>query len=443
MLAPYQTGFRIRQRVPTGDSQPYLPTVHTSRPVTEYLLLGLRFGRLDRELVESFTGDPRLPRRVAAEPRPDPGQLAAAARRLRDELLAVPRAGGNDGELSARRTAYLAAQLTALEHAGRRMAGGGAGALEDVAAACFQVRPRGGELDHYRRVHAELSAALPGRGTAAERLDRLRAAEQVSPEDTPRAVRALSAALRRRARAEIGLPVQESVSYLFVRSGRWSGMQRYQGDFRSLVGIDALRERWAGRLAALVAHEAYPGHHVESCRRQCELVDRLDHQEHAIALRDTPQSLISEGFAELGPGVLGPGWGPLVADALADVGVRLDGALAERVHGLLGELAGVRWDAARMLHERPGDPDRAVLHLRRWALMPEPRARGLVGYLADPQRRARLAAYVEGRRLVAGWLAAEPGSPGRLRRLLDEPWTPAALARGAGRSDAGTVRGGD
>ena len=44
MLAPYQTGFRIRQRVPTGDSQPYLPTVHTSRPVTEYLLLGLRFG---------------------------------------------------------------------------------------------------------------------------------------------------------------------------------------------------------------------------------------------------------------------------------------------------------------------------------------------------------------------------------------------------------------
>lgn len=413
--------------------RPYCPNVDTSRPVAEYLLLGLRFGRLDRELVESFAGDPRLPRRVSAAPRPDPARLAADARRLR---TALTEQGGS--ALPVRRAEYLAAQLTALECTGLRLAGRPAG-LAATVESCFQVRPQPGDPERYRRVHAELTALLPGPGTAADRLDRLRAAERVPPEATPRAVRALSAALRARVRAEIGLPVQESVGYLFVRAGRWSGMQCYRGDFRSLVAIDAGRERSAGELAALVAHESYPGHHVESCRRQQALLDDRRHDEHAIALRDTPQSLISEGFAELGLQVLGPGWGSWVSEALAEAGVRMDGRLAERVHELLGELGSARWDAARMLHENPGEPDRASEHLRRWALMPEPRARILVRYLADPQHRARVAAHVEGRRLLAGWLGAAPWPGARLRRLLDEPWTPAALARGGHRSGLGTV----
>ena len=48
--------------------------------VREYLLLGLRFDRVEEGYVDSFTGDPALRRAVAAEPQPDPADLAKAGR---------------------------------------------------------------------------------------------------------------------------------------------------------------------------------------------------------------------------------------------------------------------------------------------------------------------------------------------------------------------------
>ncbi|HCA51509.1 MAG TPA: DUF885 domain-containing protein, partial [Mycobacterium sp.] len=41
--------------------------------VREYLLLGLRFDRIEAGYVDAFTGDPRLRRQVAGESAPQPG----------------------------------------------------------------------------------------------------------------------------------------------------------------------------------------------------------------------------------------------------------------------------------------------------------------------------------------------------------------------------------
>ena len=40
--------------------------------VRQYLLLGLRFDRIEEGYVDSFTGDPRLRRQVADEAAPEP-----------------------------------------------------------------------------------------------------------------------------------------------------------------------------------------------------------------------------------------------------------------------------------------------------------------------------------------------------------------------------------
>lgn len=56
--------------------------------IREYLLLGLRFDRVEEGYVDSFTGDPALRRAVAAEPPPDPADLARQADRLLAELPA-------------------------------------------------------------------------------------------------------------------------------------------------------------------------------------------------------------------------------------------------------------------------------------------------------------------------------------------------------------------
>ncbi|MBK0866674.1 MULTISPECIES: DUF885 domain-containing protein [unclassified Saccharopolyspora] len=389
--------------------------------VNEYVLLGLRLDRLEPGAVEAFAGDPLLRHRAAREAPPAPSRLVASVQRLR---AALPGCG-----LSAPREEFITAQLPALECTAHRLAGREL-PLADTAERCFQVHPRPGDPDDYRRVHAELAAVLPGRGDPAIRLARLRAAEAVPADSLSAAVSALSRALRAQARAEIGLPAQESVRFRLVRDRPWTGLHRYLGDFRSLVAVNADHEHWAGQLPWLVAHESYPGHHTDQCRKESASAQR---PELALALRDTPQSVISEGLADLGLRIaVGPGWGRWAAEVLAGAGVAMDGELAERVQGLLRQLSRVRWDAALLLHDRGADAGTAVRHLRRWGLMSERRARALVEFLADRRRAVRTAAYVEGGRLVGSWLGACPARGDRVRRLLDEAWTPRALARELG-----------
>ncbi|MDT7739961.1 MAG: hypothetical protein QOK09_3330, partial [Mycobacterium sp.] len=50
--------------------------------IREYLLLGLRFDRVESGYVDSFFGDPALRRAVDDEPAPTPADLAAQAGRL-------------------------------------------------------------------------------------------------------------------------------------------------------------------------------------------------------------------------------------------------------------------------------------------------------------------------------------------------------------------------
>ena len=83
-----------------------------------------------------------------------------------------------------------------------------------------------------------------------------------------------------------------------------------------------------------------------------------------------------------------------------------------------------------MLHDRGADQADVQTYLQRWLLVPEPRARQMVRFLADPLWRAYTTTYVEGYRLLRAWLDARPpGQPlsRRYLRLLDEPLTPSAL----------------
>ncbi|KAA5837049.1 DUF885 domain-containing protein [Saccharopolyspora hirsuta] len=388
----------------------------------EYVLLGLRFDRLVRGFVDSYTGDPALRRQVAAEPPPDPARLAADAHRLRADVATA--------ELAEPRRQFLAAQLTALECSGRKMAGERVPFVDEVEA-CFQVTPTPGDPDEYRRVHRELAALLPGRGSLAERLRDLRRLDQVPAERLEVAVRAVSSALRDRVRARFELPMGETVEYRIVSDQPWSGFNHYLGGFRSKVAVNADVGHRASTLPQLVAHEAYPGHHTEHCRKEAGLVQRDQQVEHTVFLINTPQCVLAEGLADLGlHAAVGPGWGPWAAEIFADLGIRLDGELAERVDAVLLRLLPVRQDALLMLHRDGADEADVIAHLQRWLLMPERRARHLVRFMRDPLWRAYTTTYVEGHRLLRRWLDERPASTSsadRYRRLLDEPLVPAAV----------------
>jgi hypothetical protein len=394
--------------------------------IREYLLLGLRFDRVEEGYVDSFTGDPALRRAVADEPTPDPADLARQADRLLAAVPDTPRTGGFDQA----RADYLAAHLRALALAGRKFAGADVGFVDEVEAY-FDVRIGKGDPESYRQAHVALDEALGGGGPLAERIAAHRSADEIPPERLEECIHAFSSALRDRVRATYPLPDTETITYEVVTDKPWSGFNYYLGDYRSTVAVNADLKQQMANLPRLVAHESYPGHHTEHCRKAAGLVAGKGQAEQTIFLVNTPQCLMAEGLADLALyAVIGPEWGQWAADIYADLGLRFDGARAEAVSAATAALADVRQDAALMLHDEHRDVDEVVAFLKRWLLVNDERARQMLRFLSSPLWRAYTSTYVEGYRLLRGWLDDRPAEVGlteRFGRLLDEPLIPSSL----------------
>lgn len=386
------------------------------RVLDDYLALTIRLGRLVPGLSVAENLDSELWQRVRGEPVPRPADLVRQSGRLARELAEIP--------LDPVRREFLAGQLRAVECTARRLTGQSVPFVRELVE-CFDVVPRQGREDDYAAAHAELAALLPGSGSLAARSAAYRSAHEVPPDLLPHALAAVSELLRERAGALVALPPGEGVSFRVTPEAPWSALHRYRGRFRSQVTVNAAAAPRRTQLAQLVAHEAYPGHHTERCRKEAGIGRAWS--EHAVLVAHSPQSLVAEGAAELGlAAVLGPGWGPLVAEALAGLGLGFDGELAERVEAATARLARVRLDAALLLHDRGAPTDQVLGFLRRWLLVDESRARQILRFLRRPVWRGYTTTYVEGAELVHAWWARDPG-PQRLRRLLDEPLTPRSL----------------
>ncbi|MEU2105833.1 DUF885 domain-containing protein [Nocardia sp. NPDC019255] len=389
--------------------------------VTEYLRLGLAFDRLEEGFVDAYTGDPALRNEVRAAPAPQPRELARRAAELRG---AVPEAG-----LTPQRAEFLDVHLRALECSARKFAGEDIGFIDEVRAY-FDVDITPGDVDDYREAHRQMDEVLAGDGPLAERMAAHRKADEIPPERLAVCVEAFSGALRELVRARYPLPDHEHVTYEVVGDKPWSGFNYYLGNYRSRVAINSDLEQHMAHLPQLIAHESYPGHHTEHCRKEAGLV-AAGQAEQTLFLVNTPQCLMAEGLADLAlRSIVGPGWGKWAQEIYADLGLRFDGERAERLSNASAKLLGVRQDAALLLHDRGRSHDEVAEFLQTWSLTTPERARQSLRFLSSPLWRAYISTYVEGYRLLGGWLdraADAEDRADRFRRLLDEPLTPGAV----------------
>ncbi|MEV0030590.1 DUF885 domain-containing protein [Nocardia sp. NPDC050793] len=389
--------------------------------VTEYLRLGLAFDRLEEGFVDAYTGDPRLRREMDNAPAPQPSDLA---RRAADLRAALPDAG-----LAPERTEFLDVHLRALECSGRKFAGEDIGFVDEVRAY-FDVDIAPGDIEDYRDAHRQMDEVLGGDGPLAERVAAHRKADEIPPERLRDCVEAFSGALRERVRERYTLPDHEHVTYEVVGDKPWSGFNYYLGNYRSTVAINSDLRQLMANLPHLIAHESYPGHHTEHCRKEAGLV-AAGQAEQTLFLINTPQCLMAEGLADLAlRSIVGPGWGKWAQEIYADLGLRFDGDRAERLSTASAKLLAVRQDAALLLHDRRRDETEVAEFLQRWNLVTPERARQSLRFLSSPLWRAYISTYVEGYRLLGGWLDRAVDADDRadrFRRLLDEPLTPGAL----------------
>jgi hypothetical protein len=396
--------------------------------VGRYLDLGLALGRHIDGFVDAYYGPPAPAARAAAAPPTAPDKLTAEARALLASLDAADPLDDEkavEGDLvTAARRRWLRAQVVGLLTTARRLAGEPVGYVEEVEA-CYGVRPAPIPEEEIAAAHRRLSEALPGSGPVADRLIAWRETHVVAPDRLSDAVASLAEDFRERTDRLFGLPEGEHVDFELVTDKPWSGFNTYLGGLRSLVAVNTDLPVLSMSLAHLVAHEAYPGHHTEHCRKEVGLVRRRRWLEESIFLVGTPQCLIAEGLADLGlETILGPRPEATVAAHLQPLGIRYDTEVIAAVSEAGEALGAVRGNAAWRLHVDGADPDVVVDEMARWALLPPNRAAKSVEFLLHPTWRAYISCYVEGLPLCRRFVG---GDPARFGRLISEQMVPADL----------------
>jgi len=369
--------------------------------VERYLKLGLRLGRHVEGIVDSYSGPPEVAGAVDAEPLRDPRELASNAEELLGEL--------DDG--------WLRDQVRGLHTCAAFMAGAG-GSYADEVEGSYGVRPTHTDESVFEAAHERLEGLLPGDGPLAERYESWRRSITVPADRIEAVVSALIEEARAWTRGIVDLPEGEGVDLEVVRDRAWLAFCEYQGGLRSEISVNADLPISAFELLHVTCHETYPGHHAERVCKDDRLVRGQGKLEETLVMVPTPQSLVSEGIAELGSELLlsSGGAGRLTA-VLADAGIELDLPHAVAVWQAREPCGWAEVNASLMLHEDGGDRDEAQTYLERWCLMTPDFAAHVVRFLTEPTSRTYAINYSAGRDLCRAYV---DGDPSRFRRLLTE-----------------------
>jgi hypothetical protein len=382
--------------------RPYHPEVRrvTESVAERYIRLGLQLGRHAEGIVDAYFGPPDLSAAVEAAPPVQPRTLIAAAEALLDEL--------EDGWL---RDQVIGVRTYAGVLAGESLS------YADEMKGCYGVRPAHMDEAVFTAAHEQLEELLPGDGPLAHRYQRWRNSMLVPTERIEPAVSAVVEEARARTRGLVELPDGEGVVIELVRDEPWLAFNFYLGNLRSRFAVNVDLPMTAIDLLHLTIHETYPGHHAERCSKDQMLVRGLGLLEETIVLVPTPQSLVSEGLAELAPRMLLEGdGGSALAAILQSTGIEFD-----LTHALAVERAAepCRWaevNAALMLHETGASAAEAQAYLERWGLLSPELAAHLVRFISEPPR-TYVITYPAGRELCRAYVA---GHPEAFRSLLTQ-----------------------
>jgi hypothetical protein len=421
-----------------GDSATTL-AVGGERPVPvpdlvarDYILLALRLDQHIPGLVDGYFGPADLKAQVDVEELRRPAALVDDAVGLLDRLPA---------EVSEPdRLDWLVAQVTALWTHAEALAGRELPYLESVTRF-FAWTPVRRDEAVFEEAAAEVDRLLPGPEPLAARLAAWDAQFAVGVDRLPFVIAWLVDRFRARAAELFGLPTGEDLQIRLVSGKPWTGYNWYFGSLTSRVEINTDLPSIAAELLGVVAHETYPGHHLEHAWKEDELVLRRRRLESSVLLINTPECLVSEGLADLARRFASPA--PDEPDLLVELFERAGLAIssdpaaarkaAERCVALaplrrrLGE---TRVNAALMRHADGATHDEVLVYLERVGRFAPETAAKRLEFIEHPLWRTYVFVYYEGELLLRRWLEAIPDAeqPGRFGRLFREQLSPAAIA---------------
>jgi hypothetical protein len=417
----------------------------------DYIVLCLRIDQHVAGFVDAYFGPADLKAKVELE------QVRPVARLQEDVAALRERIGAESDDPERRR--WFTAQLVAIDVQLQALVGDPLPYVDHVAA-CFDYRMTRRPDSVYRAAATHLAELLPGDGPLLDRLAAWDALFFVPPAQLGAVIDRVIAVVRERSEQHFGLPPGEGLRVALVTGEPWSAYNWYDGGFQSRIDVNTDLPIAAKRLVDVLAHEAYPGHHLENVWKESDLVGVRGRLEATVLTYNTPECLISEGLAELGLRFASPpeSEAELLAELFGLAGLPLArdpiaaADAAERtvaMAGARGILAAASADAALLRHADGVSHDDVLAYLRDVGLMAPDRAAKLLEFIEHPLYRTYVFVYSEGERLLGRWLDAVPPASraARFGRLLHEQLTPGAIvdelapASQGPRGQAATPRG--
>ncbi|OGO57753.1 MAG: hypothetical protein A2Z32_06070, partial [Chloroflexi bacterium RBG_16_69_14] len=307
-------------------------------------------------------------------------------------------------------------------------------------ARCFAYAPHRRPDAEFDTAAARIDELLPGEGPLGERLAAWDARFEIPVERLPAVVDWLVGRFRMSAAAHFGLPDGEDLRVSLVTGQPWGAYDWFDGGRRSRVDINTDLPVRAAELVGTVAHETYPGHHLEHAWKEADLVDARGRLEASILLINTPECLISEGLANLGRRfAVPPGEHvdllvelyertglPIGADPVA---ARDAAELSDALAAPRRALPAIRGNAAILRHADGRTHDEVLAYLIDVGRYAPAVAAKRLEFIEHPLWRTYVFVYAEGEALLRRWLevVTEAERAARFGRLLHEQLTPASV----------------
>ncbi len=387
-----------------------------------YVKLILAIGEHDPNYVDAFYGPPewKAPKRPIE-------QIAPEINKLSDE---ISRQVGGD----LYRQNYLLVQSRAA-FSRVRMLMGEKFSFDTEAEMLYEVAPPTVSLTQLEAGREAIHKALPGPGTLEERYKKFDDRFAIPADRVDRVFKAAIAEARSRTKKWIpNLPANEDFSIEYVKGKSWSAYNWYKGNARSVIQVNIDQPINIDRIIHLACHEGYPGHHVYNALLEARLVQAQGWREYSVYPLYSPQSLIAEGTADFGAGLVLHGDERLAfkRDVLfKEAG--LDPALAPEQHQMQRLVRSLRHapiQAARAYLDGIKTAPETVAYLQRYTLQPAAMAERRLRFFNE--HRSYIINYSYGEELVANWISRTAGEDPAARwqaftELLSSPRTPANL----------------
>lgn len=373
----------------------------------------MALGEHDPDSIDFYYGPPEWVADIRKNP-PSLAEIKLSAMDLEAEFAKDrrPRAGR-----LAKQSAAIAARANQLL--------GGKMNFDQEGSLYFGLKVPVGDPNRLDPIRADLDHLLAGSGPEAERYAAFDQKFLIPPERLPAVFARALQGCRDQTLDHLRLPGGESVSVEYVHDKPWSAFSRYQGNFRSVIQVNADLPLTVDRALALACHEGYPGHHAYNVLQELQFTRDRHWPEWTVQPTFSPQSLVSEAMATLAVEVAFPSPERMrfERDALFPL-AGLDPKDAERydrVERLVDQLQSEEPAIARKYLDGDLEWQRAADALEQQALMahPDPTLKYMNEY------RSYMITYTLGRDLAAALVHGWP----RYEQFVTDPDAASAFSK--------------